>query len=130
MVPWTQLREPPLWGKCLTDLTFEFTHFNSVIRLRKVEQFAIPFISLLRCPAAPDVPGIPVIGSFTFSCTELHKPPFCSNFTATVQHVPCMIRQQACPFPAGMVSLVFGEVKHIVHLIRWNLHSCYVPIGA
>ena len=30
-------------------------------------------------------------------------------------------RQQACPFPAGVVSLVSGEVKHIVHLIRWNL---------
>ena len=43
MVPWTHLREPPLWGKCLTDLTSEFTHFNLVIRLSKVQQPALPF---------------------------------------------------------------------------------------
>ena len=38
-------------------------------------------------------------------------------------------RQQACPFPAGVVSLVFGEVKHIVHLIRWNLKAVYAFYG-
>ena len=38
-------------------------------------------------------------------------------------------RQQACPFPAGVVSLVSGEVKHVVHLIRWNLKAV-MPIGA
>ena len=43
MVPWTHVREPPLWGKCLTDLTSEFTHFNLVIRLSKVQQSALRF---------------------------------------------------------------------------------------
>ena len=38
-------------------------------------------------------------------------------------------RQQACPFPAGVVFLVFGEVKHIVHLIRWNLIAVLCPRG-
>ena len=38
-------------------------------------------------------------------------------------------RQQACPFPAGVVSLVFGEVKHIVHLIRWNLKAVLCQLG-
>ena len=38
-------------------------------------------------------------------------------------------RQQACPFPAGVVSLVFGEVKHIVHPIRWNLKAVYAFYG-
>jgi len=38
-------------------------------------------------------------------------------------------RQQACPFPAGMVSLVSGEVKHVVHLIRWNLKAVICPCG-
>ena len=47
-----------------------------------------------------------------------------------VQHDMCDNRQQACPFPAGVVSLVSGEVKHVVHLIRWNLYSRYMPIGA
>ena len=40
-----------------------------------------------------------------------------------------MTRQQACPFPAGVVSLVFGEVKHIVHLIRWNLIAVLCQLG-
>ena len=38
-------------------------------------------------------------------------------------------RQQACPFPAGVVSLVSGEVKHVVHLIRWNLKAVYANWG-
>ena len=37
-------------------------------------------------------------------------------------------RRQACLFPAGMVSLVSGEVEHIVHLIRWNLNGCLCHI--
>ena len=56
MVPWTHLREPPLWGKCLTDLTSEFTHFNLVIRLSKVQQFAFRLFTILRRPAVPAVP--------------------------------------------------------------------------
>ena len=38
-------------------------------------------------------------------------------------------RQQACPLPAGVVSLVFDEVKHVVHLIRWNLKAVLCPCG-
>ena len=56
MVPWTHLREPPLWGKCLTDLTPEFTHFNLVIRLSKVQQLAFRLCTIFRSPAAPAVP--------------------------------------------------------------------------
>ena len=57
MVPWTHLREPPLWGKCLTDLTSEFTHFNLVIRLSKVKQMALPFISLFGKSCRSDGPS-------------------------------------------------------------------------
>ena len=57
MVPWTQVREPPLWGKCLTDLTSEFTHFILVIRLSKVKQSALRFFAIWRLPAVPAVPG-------------------------------------------------------------------------
>ena len=46
-----------------------------------------------------------------------------------VKHDMSDRRQQACPLPAGMVSLVFGEVEHIVHLIRLNLNSCLCPCG-
>ena len=55
---------------------------------------------------------------------------FCHcSLSFEVQHDMCDNRQQACPFPAGVVSLVFGEVKHVVHLIRWNLKAVYA-IGA
>ena len=37
------------------ELTSEFTHFNLVIRLRKVKQSAILFITFLRLLAAPAV---------------------------------------------------------------------------
>ena len=46
-----------------------------------------------------------------------------------VQHDMRDNRQQACPFPAGVVSLVFGEVKHVVHLIRWNLTAVICQLG-
>ena len=46
-----------------------------------------------------------------------------------VKHDICDWRQQACPFPAGVVSLVSGEVKHIVHLIRWNLKAVYALVA-
>ena len=38
-------------------------------------------------------------------------------------------RQQARPLPAGVVSLVSGEVKHVVHLIRWNLNAVLCQLG-
>ena len=39
----------------LTVLNSEFTHFNLVIRLSKVEQPALRFISLFESPAVPVV---------------------------------------------------------------------------
>ena len=38
-------------------------------------------------------------------------------------------RQQVRPLPAGVVSLVSGEVKHVVHLIRWNLNAVLCQLG-
>ena len=43
----------------MTVLTFEFTHFNLVIRLSKGQQSALRFISLFKSPAAPIVPCDP-----------------------------------------------------------------------
>ena len=115
-----------------TDLTSEFTHFNLVIRLSKVQQSALRFVNLFRYPAVPAVQGIPVI------CFSLNVRSFGTtrnSFFATaawafeVQHDTCDYRQQACPFPAGMVSLVSGEVKHVVHLIRWNLKAVLCQLG-
>ena len=46
-----------------TDLTSEFTHFNLVIRLSKVQQLAFRFCTTLKCPAAPVV-HIGFLGNF------------------------------------------------------------------
>ena len=74
-------------GLMLTELTLEFTHFNLVIRLSKVQQFALRLCTILRCPAAPAVLEIPVTGSFKRRCAKLLKPPF-------LQHL--LQRQTAC----------------------------------
>ena len=70
-------------------------------------------------------------------CLYIRVKPFGtirnSVFTAAsafkMQHDMRDKRQQACPFPAGVVSLVSGEVKHVVHLIRWNLKAVYANWG-
>ena len=103
MVPWTHLREPPLWGKCLTDLTSEFKHFNLVIRLSKVQQLALRFFTIWRRPAAPAVPGIPVICSFKWSRAKRWKPlffaaPFADSLRSTWHRI------QAGTWLAGVVS--------------------------
>ena len=46
-----------------------------------------------------------------------------------MQHDMGDSRQQARPFPAGVVSLVSGEVKHVVHLIRWTLEAVLCQLG-
>ena len=61
------------------------------------------------------------IGNFVFCCS--------SSFHTAPWHEPWQATQQACPFPAGVVFLAFGEVEHIVHLIRWNLNSCLCHCG-
>ena len=108
----------------MTVLTAEFTHFKLVIHLSKLQQLAFSFLhrfsrvplllwsheNLERCIPPWD------------AVLNNHKPfVLAAASTCDKQHAPCMTRLQACPFPAGVVSLVSGEVKHIVHLIRWNL---------
>ena len=44
----------------------------------------------------------------------------------TLQHEQ---RPQACPLPLGVVSLVSGEGKTVVHLIREDSCSRYMPSG-
>ena len=58
-------------------------------------------------------------------CRNLLFPGSSSFCRHTGQHG----RRQACPFPAGMVSLVSGEVKTVVGLIREELQSGYMPSG-
>ena len=115
----------------MTVLTAELTHFNLVIHLSKSQQLAFPFCAFLWSPAFPAVLMYPVnCISLEWSRAKLQKLLFISAAQARdKQHAPCMTRQQACPFPAGVVSLVSGEVKHIVHLIRWNLTAVLCQLG-
>ena len=88
-----------------------------------------PFLKSL---AAPVVPGflaeIPV-----YQSEAVRNNQKLCFFTAAsafkMQHDMGDNRQQACPFPAAVVSLVSGEVKHVVHLIRWNLKAVYANWG-
>ena len=71
-----------------------------------------------------------MICSFVCSCAEHSETSVSTAASAfAMRHDMQDNRQQACPFPAGVVSLVFGEVKHIVHLIRWNLKAVLCRLG-
>jgi len=120
----------PLW--VTVDWPDFWIHtFRLVIRLSKVKQLAFRLLSLFEMSRFSGCP----LKSFG-KCILYGVKPFrtAKNFIFTaaasafeVQPDMCDRRQQACPLPAGVVSLVSGEVEHIVHLIHWNLHSCYMP---
>ena len=128
MVPWSQLRQPFL-GWLRTDLTTEFTHFNLVIHLSKVQQTALSLsaFSTSRRPCCLcdtfDRPFLPEWCRSEQSETSFSR---CSPQLLQGKLTWSMTRQQACPFPAGVVTLVSGGVEHFVHLIRRNLCHCAV----
>ena len=111
--------------------TSELTHFNLVIRLSTMKQSAIPFLTIFvtshrscRFCEPSDL--------FNSALVKLHGTAenllFCHRDTAgCLAGCIHLSRHQACPLPAGVVSLVPGEVEHIVHLIHWNLNSRLMP---
>ena len=105
--------------------------FQLVIRLSKAKQLAFRLRTIFGkscCSYGP-------IWPFENCVPTRMKPVWTAKnliFTAAAQAFRISTwqdRQQACPLPAGVVSLVFGEVKHIVHLIRWNSYSRFMPLG-
>ena len=130
MVPWTQLREPCL-RRMWTDLISELTYFNPVIRLSETVGLSVfhLFATSRRscCPfRSPWNLHLFVLATVPNN-QKLLFPAAASAFD--VIHDMSDRRQQACPLPAGVVPLVFGEVKHFVHLIRWNSYSRLIPSG-
>ena len=134
MVPLGQLRQPCL-GWVSTDLNSEFTHFNLVIRLSKVQQLALPLCAFFENSRGSGRPRDP--SDLHLSQREIvrnnQKLLFrCSfNFwhitcTATWQGDQAGTRFQVWSFSFWWLS---GEVKHIVHLIRWNLKAVYANWG-
>ena len=109
----------------MTVLTAEFTHFKLVIHLSKSQQLALRFVHHFEisccsgCPRDPSdlifqVKLLRTTRNFLLSLQLAHLK---FNMTFTTKGNKHVL------FPAGVVSLVFGEVKHIVHLIRWNLEA-------
>ena len=134
MVPWTQLREPPLWGKCLTDLTSEFTHFNLVIRLSKVQQMAFPFCTAFwvsRWSCGPLWNLVEYTSVTVKPCWTFRNHLFlqqCHSDTASCHDI---WTRQVHAFQVWSFSFwwLSGEVKHVVHLIRWNLEAVICRLG-
>ena len=127
MVPWSQLRQP-FSGWVLTVLTAELTHFNLVIHLSKSQQLAFPFCTFLWSPALPAVPcetcGMhSLLNEIVLNRQKLHFY-CCSNFCNVIASCHDIWIRQAHVFQVWYSSFWFsGEVKHIVHLIRWNLEA-------
>ena len=136
MVPWSHLRQPSS-GWVLTVLNSEFTHFNLVIRLSKGQQSALRFISLFECPAAPIVPCDPRefhSSSVTLFETTRNLLLFAAAFDDPWQQHWIQDSGRHTTFRCGRCGVSFfwwlsGEVKHFVHLIRWNLKAVLCPCG-
>ena len=119
-----------------TDRNSEFTHFNLVIRLSKVQQLALRLCTILRCPAAPVVPWDPceILFYWVKLCRTFRNLLFCSNFTATSGNTTWnWIRQahvfQVWSFSFWWLSVVWwGETCCAPNSL--DFESCYMPIGA
>ena len=132
MVPWSQLRQPCL-GWMSTDLTSEFTHFNLVIRLSKVQQLALRFFShfeMSRCSCGPCEPW-EMHSSRVKPCRTTRN----LRFLQQLLQLHCIMSRQVpgrlTTFRCGVSFFwwLSGEVKHFVHLIRWNLKAVLCQLG-
>ena len=113
----------PIWGECRLNCLPNL-HFWISNSSKYSATVGLTVLCLWRSLAAPVVPGIPrqCISSTVKPCRTIRNL-FTPASAFQMQHDIRDKRQQACPFPAGVVSLVSGEVKHVVHLIRWNLKA-------
>ena len=108
--------------------------FELVIRLSKVQQWALLLstrfwrFSLLRLSFVNPVEHI----STEWSCAEHPETSFCACSFCHDSGITTYSRIQAGTRLLGVVSFfcwLSGEVKHIVHLIRWNLKAVLCPCG-
>ena len=132
MVPWSHLRQPSS-GWVSTVLNSELTHFNSVIRLSNVQQLAFPFCTFCDVPRFRLSFMNPVNASLLSEATSNYqKPPFfCSNVCSESASSHDIWIRQAHVLQVWYSSFwwLSGEVKHFVHLIRWNLKAVLCPCG-
>ena len=132
MVPWSHLRQPFL-GWVLTVSTSELTHFNLVIHLSKLKQLALRFFSHLKMSCCSCGPRVPRRNACLPECNRSELPEtsvFAAIFAATLHHVTTFESGRHTSCRCGFLPFWFsGEVKHIVHLIRWNLKAVLCPYG-
>ena len=134
MVPWSHLRQPSS-GWVMTVLNSEFTHFNLVIRLSKVQQSALLLSTVFgdsRCSGCPLWTLWNAV-LWVWCGSEHSETPFLP-LQQLLQHHRIMSQHlnQAGTRLAGVVFFSFwfsGEVKLIVHLIHWNLEAVYAFYG-
>ena len=123
--------EATLFGVNVDWIDVRIYTFELVIRLSNAKQLALRFSAILRLPAAPDVPGIPVICTLSSEAVPNFRNLFLAAiFAATLHHVMTQEPGRRTTCRCGAFSFWFsGEVKHIVHLIRWNLKAVYANWG-
>ena len=119
-------------GSMSTELISEFTHFNLVIRLRNVQQLAFLFCTFSEMSCRSGCP----LRSFV-NCILCREKPCRTSETSFLQHfysdiASCHDRgpRQVHDFQVwSLFFWLFGEVKHVVHLIRWNLKAVLCQLG-
>ena len=102
----------------------ELTHFSLVVRPRKVQQSALPFISLFVRLCRPFAPRL----SQPYACEAVlncRKPSFSLMFKLLIQHTAWQLPQAGARFPGVVICFFWWlscEVEHVVHLIHLNLN--------
>ena len=106
--------------------------FELVIPLSKVQQMALLFFSHFEISCCSGCPRDPSdLRSFKWSCSEQPETSvFCSYFRNSPDFMAWQGIKAGSRLP-GVVSFFWlsGEVKHVVHLIRWNLKAVICPCG-
>ena len=117
----------------LTDLTSEFTHFNPVIHLSKAKLSAFLLSTVFdesRCSCSPRVFSPRFLSARVKPFWTARNLRFCSNFCSYIASCHDTSTRQAHDVQVWSFSFwwLSGEVKHIVHLIRWNLIAVFMPL--
>ena len=113
---------------------FRINTFELVIRLSKVQQSAFRFCTFLWSPASPAVPWDPLWFAYfkEWSRAEHSETSFLLMQLLSWQWHYNMHKEPGrhTTFRCGVFSFwLSGGVKHIVHLIRWNLKAVYANWG-
>ena len=123
----------PSSGWVLTDLNSEFTHFNLVIHLSNAKQSAFLFCTFCEVPRLLSSLEILVKFSSTeWRCAEHSETSYSAalsqrHFATLHENGPGRHTTFRCG--DSFFWWLSGEVKHFVHLIRWNLEAVLCHCG-